>query len=237
MVVMPFKIRSRADPQRRGWNNQELAEFYRIKGLLDRAGLVVDVDHGLTDEGDPWFVFIRLDGEDVLVHFARVDNQFIAVSSIKQEIYKGNDIRGVVEKMLNSHPLMLSTDRKSGKLFLHPSAAITAFITAAFILSIDETKANSWSEIIETIVQNNSVKDGGINSQSLKGSSSMPTEVLALLNVDSYSAGYQIAVLGAALIASELSSDGGAGSSSYDHVLHQSEHKTSLLRKIQQKVF
>ena len=47
MVVMPFKIRSRADPQRRGWNNQELAEFYRIKGLLDRAGLVVDVDHGL----------------------------------------------------------------------------------------------------------------------------------------------------------------------------------------------
>ena len=51
MVVMPFKIRNRADPQRRGWNNQELAEFYRIKGLLDRAGLIVDVDHGLTDEG------------------------------------------------------------------------------------------------------------------------------------------------------------------------------------------
>jgi hypothetical protein len=229
MVVMPFKNSSRADPQRRGWNNQEFAEFYRIKGLLDRAGLLVDVDHGLTDEGDPWFVFIRLDGEDVLVHFARVDNEFIAVSSIKQEIYKGNDIRSVVDKMLNCHPLMLSTDRKNDKLFLHPSAAITAFITAAFILSIDETKANSWSEVVETIVQNNSIKDGNINSQFLKVSSSMPFELLALLNIDSYSAGYQIAVLGAALIASELSSNGGAGSSSFDLVLPQSEHKKGVI--------
>mgnify|MGYP001437343629 CR=1 FL=1 len=222
---MPFKVRSRADPQRGRWNNQEFAEVYRIKGLLDRAGLIVDVDHGLTDEGDPWFVFIRQEGEDVLVHFARVDNEFIAVSSITQELYKGNDIRSVVEKMLNCHPLMLSRDRKSEKLFLHPSAAITAFITAAFILSIDETKANSWSEIVETIVHSNSVKDGNVNSQSLKVSSPLPPELLALLNIDSYSAGYQIAVLGAALIASELSSDVGASSSSYDRVLHQSEHK------------
>lgn len=229
MVVMPFKIRNRADPQRRGWNNQELAEFYRIKGLLDRAGLIVDVDHGLTDEGDPWFVFIRLEGEDVLVHFARIDNEFIAVSSIKQEIYKGSDIRSVVEKMLNRHPLMLSTDRKNEKLFLHPSAAITAFITAAFILSIDESRANSWSEIVETIVQNNSAKSGNINSQALKISSSMPTELLALLNIDSYSAGYQIAVLGAALIASELAEDGGAGNSSYNLALRQSEHKKDVV--------
>ena len=180
----------------------------------------------------PWFVFIRLEGEDVLVHFARIDNEFIAVSSIKQEIYKGSDIRSVVEKMLNHHPLMLSTDRKNEKLFLHPSAAITAFITAAFILSIDESRANSWSEIVETIVQNNSAKSGNINSQTLKISSSMPTELLALLNIDSYSAGYQIVVLGAALIVSGLAEDGGAGNSSYNLALRQSEHKKDVVRGI-----
>ena len=116
--------------------------------------------------------------------------------------------------------------------FLHPSAAITAFITAAFILSIDESRANSWSEIVETIVQNNSAKSGNINSQTLKISSSMPTELLALLNIDSYSAGYQIAVLGAALIVSGLAEDGGAGNSSYNLALRQSEHKKDVVRGI-----
>lgn len=225
MVVMPFKIQGRVQPQKRGWNNQEFAEFYRIKGLLDRAGLVVDVDHGLSDEGDPWFVFLRQEGEEVLAHFARIDNDFVAISAIKQEIYKGNNIRGVVEQMLNRHPMILSMDRKNEKLFLHPSAALTAFITAAFILSLDEAKANSWSEIIEAVVQNNDMRDGNVVSHVSKTPNGPYPELLALLNVDSSSQGYQIAILGAALIASELSSNSETSGPS-DHIaLYQSEQK------------
>lgn len=221
-------MRGRVEPQKRGWNNQELAEFYRIKGLLDRTGLGVDVDNGLTDEGDPWFVFLRREGEDVLAHFARIDDEFIAISAIKQEIYKGNNIRGVVQQMLSRHPLILSMDRKNEKLFLHPSAALTAFITAAFILSLDEAKAASWSEIVGTVVQNSDVRDGNINGQSSKTSNGSYPELLALLNVDSHSAGYQLAILGAALIASELSSGNERNNASNDIASYESGQEEGI---------
>ena len=44
--------------RRSDWNNQEVADFYRAVDILKKAGLDTEVDLGLTDEGDPWFVFL-----------------------------------------------------------------------------------------------------------------------------------------------------------------------------------
>jgi collagen type I/II/III/V/XI/XXIV/XXVII alpha len=49
--------------EQRGWTNEELAELYRVEHALAQAGIVVETDHGVTDEGDPWFVFCRPGGE------------------------------------------------------------------------------------------------------------------------------------------------------------------------------
>lgn len=43
----------------RDWTNQELANLFRVKHLLDAAGVICEIDRGLTDEGEPWFVFCR----------------------------------------------------------------------------------------------------------------------------------------------------------------------------------
>ena len=58
------------------WNNQDIADFYRAMEILTQAGLETEVDSGITDEGDPWFVFIRPDTGDVVAHFARIDGLF-----------------------------------------------------------------------------------------------------------------------------------------------------------------
>ena len=84
--------------------------------ILKRAGLDVEVDSGVTDEGEPWFVFVRsLDGE-VLAHFAQIDGQFVAVSSLNHEVYRGSDIRQIVDQMLDKHPLVVPKNRNSGQL-------------------------------------------------------------------------------------------------------------------------
>ena len=59
--------------EKKSWNNQDIADFYRAVDILRQAGLNTEVDSGVTDEGDPWFVFIKPETGDVLAHFAQVD--------------------------------------------------------------------------------------------------------------------------------------------------------------------
>ena len=88
MSLMFFNPRNdRGHSKKKRWSNQDIADFYRAVDILKQAGLNTDVDSGVTDEGDPWFVFLRPENGDVIAHFAQIDGSFIAVSSLNQEIY------------------------------------------------------------------------------------------------------------------------------------------------------
>jgi hypothetical protein len=184
------------------WNNQDIADFYRAVDILRQAGLNTEVDSGVTDEGDPWFVFMRPENGDVIAHFAQINGRFIAVSSINQEVYSGKDIRSIVDQMIACHPVLLPQNKNGGHLFLHPTAAIAAFLAAAFILTIDGVKAENIGEVIFNLSDEVSHNDSqgsvigvenGSKSESLKGMFS-----------DLNSSNYNSAILGAALIAYEL---------------------------------
>ena len=140
------------EPKKGYWDNQDIADFYRAVELLKQAGLNTEVDSGVTDEGDPWFVFMKPETGDVIAHFAQIDGCFIAVSSLNQEVYKGSDIRSIVDQMLDRHPLLLPQSKNSGRLMLHPTAALSAFLAAAFILAIDGVKASSLTDVLVGVI-------------------------------------------------------------------------------------
>ena len=142
---------SQQNMRKRQWNNQEIADFYRAADILKRAGLDVEIDSGMTDEGEPWFVFVRSGDGEVLAHFAQIDGQFVAVSSLNHEVYKGSDIRQIVDQMLDKYPLVVPKTKSSGQLYLHPTAAVTAFLAAAFLLNIDGVKPTSIEEILVAV--------------------------------------------------------------------------------------
>ena len=48
-----------ARPRSRDRTSQELAEFYRVESALIQGGMKISTDRGVSDEGDPWFVFCR----------------------------------------------------------------------------------------------------------------------------------------------------------------------------------
>jgi len=64
------------DRPSRDWSNQELASIYRVRSLLEAAGVSTVVERGLSDEGDPWCVFCRADGE-VFLHLCRIDGRYL----------------------------------------------------------------------------------------------------------------------------------------------------------------
>ena len=103
MVVT--KLRWPSPSKREGWSNQETAEFFRISHFMEQAGLSVELEKGVTDEGDPWLVFIRRDTGDVIAHFARINGRFISVSSVTDSIFEGPNVRSVVDQMLRPSPI------------------------------------------------------------------------------------------------------------------------------------
>lgn len=201
MPILSFKSNNKElAPKRQSWDNQEIADFYRAVEILKQAGLNTEVDSGVTDEGDPWFVFLRPETGDVVAHFAQIDGQFIAVSSLNNEIYKGTDIRRIVDQMLERYPVLIPQNKNQGRLFLHPTAALTAFLAAAFILTIDGVKANNLGDVLSAASSNvSSYDEGNRGLETLQRFDSIKTMFsdLTLSN-------YNIAVLGAALIAHEL---------------------------------
>ncbi len=202
MSVTLFRLKpSPKNLKKKSWDNQDLADFYRAMDILEQAGLQTDTDCGLTDEGDPWFVFIRPETGDVIAHFAQVDGAFIAVSSLNQEVYKGDNIRAIVDQMLSNYPLLLPKDKRGGKLFLHPTAAITAFLAAAFILNLDGIKVKSISEVLSATGPNSV---NGIEPATLRLDSSSRSEAFKTMISDLNVSNYNVAILGAALIAHEL---------------------------------
>jgi hypothetical protein len=60
---------------RQGWTKYELAQFRRATNLLWASGLSIETASGLTDEGEPWFVFCDANSGEVLAHFAKVSGK------------------------------------------------------------------------------------------------------------------------------------------------------------------
>lgn len=116
------------------WSQPELAEFYRVESALIQSGLTVWTDRGLSDEGDPWFVFGRQDNEEVIAHFARIAGQYVVASSVSTTVVQGPDFRALISELLNAHPYVMSRSvaRRGGNVYLHPSALLVALLATAF---------------------------------------------------------------------------------------------------------
>ncbi len=202
MKIALFRSKKSAPKHgQRYWDNQDIADFYRAVDILKRAGLDIEVDSGVTDEGEPWFVFVRSEDGEVLAHFAQIDGRFVAVSSMKHEVYKGSCIREIVDKMLDRNPLVLPKQTGRATFSLHPTAAITAFLAAAFVLNIDGIKLSNVKEILVTLA---SKDPSAVTEAAVLLQNSSKGELNKWGWGDTTSMSFNFVVLGAALIAHEF---------------------------------
>ncbi|WPZ31659.1 hypothetical protein T8A63_19325 (plasmid) [Sulfitobacter sp. OXR-159] len=125
-----------------GWTNQELADLYRTQRILALAGVTTQVDHGITDEGDPWFVF--MDGQnEVLVHFSRFDGFYLVTSQLQEEPIKGDSLHDLVSEfsrrvqpVAQAGQNVVSLARNNqGVAFIHPAAALAALVWSVYLMA------------------------------------------------------------------------------------------------------
>ncbi|AAK22989.1 hypothetical protein [Caulobacter vibrioides] len=130
-VLSFFQRSPRYAPQPADWSQQELAEFYRVESALIRAGIRVGTDRGLSDENEPWFVFYRADDGEVVIHFARIDGEYLIAGPAYEEIARGFDFTSLVRNLVARHPLIRRSDSGSN-LSVHPAALLVAVVGTAF---------------------------------------------------------------------------------------------------------
>lgn len=131
---------------RRGWSQQELAEFYRVEAALVRAGLSIDSEQGLSDEAEPWFVFCRPDGAAIM-HFARIGGRYLVASEVLDEPMWGSDFRSLINRVAERHPELLPLRHRGDgtRVTVHPAALLVALVAAAAVsLSSTDARASGW---------------------------------------------------------------------------------------------
>src|SRR6516225_7434622 len=117
------------------WSPRELGEFYRVESALLQAGLKIETECGVSDEGDPWFAFCRPDDGEVIVHIARIDGNYILAGPCYEGIACGTDIASLVQDLASRHPLMQMRGnivRPGSNVFVHPAVLLIAIIATAF---------------------------------------------------------------------------------------------------------
>ena len=126
------------------WSNQEIAEFWRVEHVLASAGLRLETDRGLTDEGEPWFVFVHQDSGEVFAHFARIGRTYVLASSSIDGAQKGTSVRDVVDRFMQRCNALNppARPRVMRKLFMHPAASLAAILVTLYFLT-ESSHANA----------------------------------------------------------------------------------------------
>lgn len=134
-----------------GWSNVELAEFWRCASLLSALGLPVEFDHGVSDQGDPWGVFVNRLTEDVIVHIVRADGRVALICPPLAITIEGATIRETVSRFfehpsLRDHVAMSEKRRAMTNVRFLPAALLAAIVSIA-LLAAEEAQANGWESV------------------------------------------------------------------------------------------
>ena len=102
----------------------------------------ISTDRGVSDEGDPWFVFCREEGGDPVVHFARIDGQYIIASPAYKGVARGLDFRSMVQDLISRHKLAPVHKEQKSNIFMHPAALLVIVVGTAFFKTPGEARAD-----------------------------------------------------------------------------------------------
>ncbi|MDP3196643.1 hypothetical protein [Tabrizicola sp.] len=140
MAAQILSFFQRPAPLVRDWAPQEIAEFYRVESALVQAGVQLESDRGVSDEGDPWFIFCRADTGDVFIHFARIDGLYVVDGASFEEPARGSEFAALVRALIARYPLAKARQQTNSNVFVHPAALLIALVGAAFFQT-SEAKA------------------------------------------------------------------------------------------------
>jgi hypothetical protein len=108
--------------------------LYRVEHALVQAHISIETEHGVTDEGDPWFIFCRTGGE-VVIHATRFGGLYRLYSPALPQPLTGASFSALTRSFVSGlqNPIKAQAD---ATVTIHPAALLSVIIAAIFY-SID----------------------------------------------------------------------------------------------------
>lgn len=131
------------------WTQEELASLYRAQSFLQKSGLSVGLEQGITDLGEPWCVYYDMRSEEVIAHFARIDRRYVIAGSVLQSPVWGKTLREAIDtfyQAVDKHVEFSETRKKSdnANVVMHPATKLIFSLSAIFfLLHIDKQDAQA----------------------------------------------------------------------------------------------
>ena len=131
------------------WTQDELASLYRAQSFLQKSGLSVGLEQGITDIGEPWCVYYDMRSEEVIAHFARIDRRYVIAGSVLQSPVWGKTLRDAIDtfyQAVDKHVEFSESRKKSdnSNVVMHPATKLIFSLSALFfLLHIDKHEAQA----------------------------------------------------------------------------------------------
>ncbi|WP_312167080.1 hypothetical protein [Phenylobacterium sp.] len=135
--VVPFTPRPSAGG---GWTAAERERLSELADRLAADGAKVEVVYGVTDEGDPWCV-IKDDQEEVLIHVARINGQFVIHDASADAIQEGETLWAACDRLLGGDWREVRDDVVVSLSARQVQTFIALVVAATFIHEVDDAAA------------------------------------------------------------------------------------------------
>lgn len=135
--VVPFAPRPSAGG---GWTAAERERLSELADRLAADGAKVEVVYGVTDEGDPWCV-IKDDQEEVLIHVARINGQFVVHDASADAVQEGETLWAACDRLLGGDWREVRDDVVVSLSARQVQTFIALVVAATFIHEVDDAEA------------------------------------------------------------------------------------------------
>lgn len=135
--VVPFTPRASAGG---GWTASERERLADLADRLSMGGGKVEAVYGVSDDGDPWCV-IKDENEEVLVHIARIDGQFVIHDAAADAIQQGDTLWSACDRLLGPDWREHRGDVVVSLSGRHAQLVVALVMAATFIHEVDHAEA------------------------------------------------------------------------------------------------
>lgn len=132
------------------WSQKDLASLYRAHDFLNRQGLGIGLEKGLTDLGEPWCVFYDIGSEEVVAHFARNQGRYLIACGLLDDVAWGDSLDEAIDRFYMAMDLYLDqsrareSSRDNQNVVMHPATRLVFGLSALFfLLQIDQRPAQA----------------------------------------------------------------------------------------------
>jgi hypothetical protein len=88
------------------WSKHEFDLFLGAAEFLRSEGADLVTDYGVTDEGEPWFVFCNPESGDVLAHFAWIAGEYLACIPFRNQTLTGYALNALLDRFLQNRSIV-----------------------------------------------------------------------------------------------------------------------------------